>query len=311
MFLYPRRGFGQIVEAVADAAVAAGVDHPARHRASPAVDLAAATACASRLDDGTDPRRRRRSCRPCRVAALAAPAGGPSRRAAPPGDGARVPRARPARRGPPFDAHYLPDPANPVARLSEPRNYRDSRRRPGRHRRCSAPRSRAGPATTTWEAAPDDLGARLVAALAADGLPPIEPVAVEVVRLPAVYPVYRPGADWDLARAESWLATTPAGAAGRVVTAGRQGLFVPDNTHHVLAMGRAAADCAAARRHRRPGAVAGGAGVVPRPRRRGLTLRSNRRQVLALSGRSCRQFEGVGRSAPRSSARTAGTTWRR
>jgi hypothetical protein len=61
------------------------------------------------------------------------------------------------------------------------------------------------------------------------------------VRLPAVYPAYRPGADWELARAESWLATTPAGAAGRVVTAGRQGLFVPDNTHHVLAMGRAAA----------------------------------------------------------------------
>jgi protoporphyrinogen oxidase len=80
----------------------------------------------------------------------------------------------------------------------------------------------------------------VVDALAAEGLPPVAPVDVEVVRLPRVYPVFEPGYAWQLARAEAWLAEA---AGPRVVTLGRQGLFVPDNTHHVLAMGRTAAAC--------------------------------------------------------------------
>jgi protoporphyrinogen oxidase len=239
-FLYPRRGFGQIVEAVADATVAAGATiRLGRGAGVASVDLCDADRVRVRLDDGTDlDAAALVSTLP--LAALARTAGGPSVELR---HRALVLAYLVLYRAPwsPFDAHYLPDPANPVARLSEPRNYRDSSADPaGTTVLCAE--VPCWPGDETWEAAPDELGARLVAALAADGLPPIEPVAVEVVRLPAVYPIYRPGADWDLARAESWLATTPAGAAGRVVTAGRPGLFVPDNTHHVLAMGRAAAD---------------------------------------------------------------------
>jgi len=89
----------------------------------------------------------------------------------------------------------------------------------------------------TWCASPQDLGAVVTDAVAREGLPPIVPVATEVARLPRVYPIYRPGFEWELARAEGFLASRG------VTTLGRQGLFVPDNTHHGLAMGFAAAAC--------------------------------------------------------------------
>ena len=69
------------------------------------------------------------------------------------------------------------------------------------------------------------------------GLPEPRPVSVESRRLPRVYPVYGPGFADDLAALEQW-----AVGLGGLVTFGRQGLFTPDNTHHALAMGWAAAD---------------------------------------------------------------------
>jgi hypothetical protein len=48
-------------------------------------------------------------------------------------------------------------------------------------------------------------------------------------------------ADWELVPRRVVAGHHTGGRRGRVVTAGRQGLFVPDNTHHVLAMGVAAA----------------------------------------------------------------------
>ena len=76
------------------------------------------------------------------------------------------------------------------------------------------------------------MGDRLARSLRSVGLPDPRPVAVEVRRLPRVYPVYRPGFEWDLSTIELWVGADP-----RIVTLGRQGLFVPDNTHHALAMG--------------------------------------------------------------------------
>jgi len=48
--------------------------------------------------------------------------------------------------------------------------------------------------------------------------------------------VYRPGFAADLAALEAW-----ASGLDGLLTFGRQGLFTPDNTHHALAMGWAAA----------------------------------------------------------------------
>jgi protoporphyrinogen oxidase len=81
-----------------------------------------------------------------------------------------------------------------------------------------------------------DLAAHLAQELVATGLPAARPVKVATRRLPHVYPVYRPGFADELAALERW--ATDAG----LVTFGRQGLFTPDNTHHALAMGWAAAD---------------------------------------------------------------------
>ena len=61
---------------------------------------------------------------------------------------------------------------------------------------------------------------------------------MHVERLPAVYPVMTPEALADLDRAERAMARS-----SRVTVLGRQGLFTPDNTHHVLQMGVQAADC--------------------------------------------------------------------
>jgi protoporphyrinogen oxidase len=135
-----------------------------------------------------------------------------------------------------FDAHYFPAEDIPMARLSEPRNYRDSAEDPpDRTVLCAELPCDVGDAT--WEAADAELGDRVADALARLDLPPVAPVHTETVRLPRVYPVYRPGFEWDLSALDLWAADQPA-----LLTFGRQGLFVPDNSHHTFEMGWAAAD---------------------------------------------------------------------
>lgn len=234
-FLYPRRGFGQIPEAIADAAVAAGAT--IRLGAGVAgIEVDGDGTCATLEDGSTIDATTVLSTMP--VTTLAASLG------AEPVELrhramliAWVVLDQP--RWTEFDAHYLPDPAHPVARLSEPRNYRDDPDDPvGTTVLCAEIPCWEG--DDLWASPPEALGDIVAAACAREGLPPVRPAAVEVARLPRVYPVYRPGFEWELARAENWVATA---AAGRIATLGRQGLFVPDNTHHALAMGRAAAGC--------------------------------------------------------------------
>ncbi|MCB9373773.1 MAG: hypothetical protein H6518_13520 [Microthrixaceae bacterium] len=121
----------------------------------------------------------------------------------------------------------------PVARLSEPKNYRDGPDPSDRTVLCAEVPADVGDAA--WSLADDDLGS-LVRARQLDLPDSPAPVAVETRRLPRVYPRYRVGFAADLAGLEAWAAGQP-----RLLTFGRQGLFVPDNTHHALAMGDAAA----------------------------------------------------------------------
>ncbi|MBX3286254.1 MAG: FAD-dependent oxidoreductase, partial [Actinobacteria bacterium] len=135
----------------------------------------------------------------------------------------------------PFDAHYLPATEHLAARVSEPKNYRDSGDDPSDVTVVCA----EVPATVgdeTWTASDAHLAARLGDDFGRLGLPVVEPAAVTTVRLPKVYPLYRPGFEWDLVALEWWLSANP-----RLVSFGRQGLFVPDNTHHALVMADAAA----------------------------------------------------------------------
>ena len=61
---------------------------------------------------------------------------------------------------------------------------------------------------------------------------------VRVRRLSAAYPVYRRGYEEHFARIDAWL----DGVEG-LLSFGRQSLFARDNTHHALAMARAAVEC--------------------------------------------------------------------
>jgi protoporphyrinogen oxidase len=241
-FLYPRRGFGAIAEALADAAVAAGaevrlgcgVTGLRRHDGGKgwAVDLAGgATLDAGQVWSTAPLPALAGMVDPGPPAAATAAAGRLRHRAL---VLLYVVLDRPRWTG--FDAHYFPGPEVVAARLSEPRNYRDDPAQPpDRTVLCAEIACWEGDAV--WCAPDGDLAARLAGELEAIGLPPAEPVEVVSRRLPRVYPVYGPGSAADLAALETW-----AAAQGGLLTFGRQGLFTPDNTHHALAMGWAAAD---------------------------------------------------------------------
>ncbi|HEV2895112.1 MAG TPA: FAD-dependent oxidoreductase, partial [Actinomycetota bacterium] len=138
-----------------------------------------------------------------------------------------------------YDAHYLPDPGTPVTRVSEPANYRDGDDPPGRTVLCAElPCSRD---SALWRAGTDRLADLVAAALRDRGLPDPAPARrVAVRRLPNVYPVYRAGYATPFQALDAWAAAQPA-----LLSFGRLGLFVHDNTHHALAMAWAAADALA------------------------------------------------------------------
>jgi protoporphyrinogen oxidase len=241
VFLYPRRGFGAIAEAVAGAAVDAGADL----RLGTGVSRLARRGddgWTVALDDGTTVEASQvwstaplpalaRAVEPAPPAGALAAAGRLRHRAL---VLLYLVLDRPRWTG--FDAHYFPGPEVLAARVSEPGNYRDDPDRPA-DRTVLCAEIACWEGDDVWSAADGDLAARLGAELAATGLPEPLPVEVESRRLPRVYPVYGPGFADDLAALEGW-----AAGLGGLITFGRQGLFTPDNTHHALAMGWGAAD---------------------------------------------------------------------
>jgi protoporphyrinogen oxidase len=139
-----------------------------------------------------------------------------------------------------FDAHYFPAREVTIARLSEPKNYRDSGDDPADLTVLCAELP-AAVDDARWRADDTALAAAVRDDLVRSGLPDPDPIAHHVVRMPSVYPVY----DHDFAArqavVEAWTAAQP-----RFVAVGRQALFAHDNTHHALEMGRAAGAYAAA-----------------------------------------------------------------
>jgi protoporphyrinogen oxidase len=244
-FLYPRSGYGQIVERLADAAVAAGVslDLGVGVRA---VSVDGPDAVRVALDDGTTLDARRvlwTAPVPVLVAALGDAVPAAVRTAA----GCLRHRAmvlaylavdRP--RWTDFDAHYLPGPEGPVTRVSEPKAYRDGPDPPDRTVLCAEIPCAVGDAT--WTADDSALGALVVDTLARADLPPVPVAGVETRRLPHVYPVLDVAGRAARGLVDAWTAT---GDLGSVTVLGRQGLFVADNLHHVMAMGWDAGELAA------------------------------------------------------------------
>ena len=130
----------------------------------------------------------------------------------------------------PFDAHYLPNEGTPITRLSEPKNYRDGPDPIDRTVLCAELPCQVG--DSWWTATDGELARAIIDAAALVALPALEISAIEVRRLARVYPVYTPEALHALDVVQRWVATVP-----NIVTFGRQANFVPDNLHHVMAMG--------------------------------------------------------------------------
>lgn len=255
-FLYPRRGFGQICDAMA------------REIARRGGRLMLATAaCEVRLQEG---RVAAVGVRPAPAAAGAGrPVDGPPlelpadlvfstlpigdlaaclRPGPPPAvaDACRQLRYRgllllylvlQANRFTPFDAHYFPEEGVCFSRLSEPKNYSGAPEPAGRTGLCIEIPCWAG--DETWQAPAEAIQRRVTTELAACGLPVRAPIeAAFIRRLPHAYPVPALGHERPLRAAEEHL----DGVRG-LVCAGRQGVFMHDNTHHALEMAQAAAAC--------------------------------------------------------------------
>ena len=246
VFHYPRRGFGQIVDAVADAGVDNGVKlelgvEVTEIRPGPdGVEVKTA-------DGGLLTAGRMFTTAPLtRLADLVSPTPPPGAVA----DAAKltframvlVYLVHSSRdRWTEFDATYLPDAGTPISRISEPTNYRVSEEDPiDRTVLCCEIPCSADPHDPVWSASQEQLADLVADTLARVGLPPLRldgPDAVHVRRLRHVYPVYETGYAAHLRGLDQWASSLPS-----VTTFGRLGLFAHDNTHHAFAMAYAAVD---------------------------------------------------------------------
>ena len=236
-FFYPRRGFGQISESLAEAAVEAGADLRLSHRVEQIakrgdrVEVACAgTRVEADLVLSTMPL-------PALVAALDPP---------PPAEVVEaVVRLRvrsvtfvylviPRNQYTPFDTYFFPEEGMRMSRLTEPKNCRSGDDPVGQTVVCAEIPGDVG--DQIWTAPTGELEELVRGELDRAGLPDPTPIATEIRRLPTVYQVYDRAGQWARDIANDWVA-----APDRVVSLGQQGLGGQNSTHHVLAMGAAAA----------------------------------------------------------------------
>jgi protoporphyrinogen oxidase len=232
-FYAPRRGYGQISEVLADAAVSAGA------RVHLQTEVTRVDARDDRVDVATATGDTLSAAHvwstvPVQLLARLADAPASVQEAA----GNLETRALtlaylalPWPRWTEFDAHYFPERDVPMVRISEPKNYRDSA-------------DDARDVTVLCAEVPGRLDdpMRVVDALRRSELPCPEPIHVETRVVPRAYPVYRTGFERYFAVLDGW-----AARQARLLTFGRQGLFAHDNAHHALAMAWAAADASSRR----------------------------------------------------------------
>lgn len=136
-----------------------------------------------------------------------------------------------------YDAHYFPEEAIPISRLSEPKNYGCASSPSDCTVLCAELPS--SPSSPEWAMTDDELGEATCTWLAQAGLPVGSPVRKVVTRrLRQAYPTYRAGYEEHFAIVDNWV-----GQLEGLLTFGRQGLFAHDNTHHALYMAFAAVEC--------------------------------------------------------------------
>lgn len=135
-----------------------------------------------------------------------------------------------------YDAHYFPEIAIPMSRMSEPRNYNVAKTPDDVTVLCAE--LPCDPGEKWWEMSDDELGAAMCDWLASVDLPVNVPVRKTLTRrLAHAYPVY----DLDYKTHFDTVDTWVSGLDG-LLNFGRQGLFAHDNTHHAFAMALGAVD---------------------------------------------------------------------
>ncbi len=136
-----------------------------------------------------------------------------------------------------FDAHYFPEEAIRVARLSEPKNYSDAVTPTSKTVLCAEIPCDFNDSTFT--ASDADLAKLVRDSLASAGLPSLPEIEeVHAVRVRHAYPIYTQATEEAFRGLDAWVGQVP-----RVTTVGRLGLMAHDNTHHALRMGSDIAMC--------------------------------------------------------------------
>lgn len=244
-FFYPRRGFGQISEAYAEAAQTAGAVFHFSARVS-SVELYGDGSVAVSYESSGDQQRLMadqvwstipitllaRSLKPAPPPELILAADGLAYRAM-----ILIYLVVEQDQFTEYDAHYFPEAHLPITRLSEPKNYSASRAPLGKTVLCAELPCSAE--SGEWALSDEALGRLVCDSLAEAGIPVSAPVSQVVTRrLAQAYPIYPQGYEVHFDVLDDWL-----NRQARLLTFGRQGLFAHDNTHHALFMAYAAAGC--------------------------------------------------------------------
>lgn len=136
-----------------------------------------------------------------------------------------------------FDAHYFPEPNIPITRISEPKNYNNAKEPVGLTALCAELPCEVS--EEVWRMKDEDLGRMVLEALSTAKIPVSAPIRqVFTRRIPYAYPIYQKGFEKYFQLLDHHIASIEG-----LLTFGRQGLFAHDNTHHALYMAYSAVDC--------------------------------------------------------------------
>lgn len=244
VFYYPRRGFGQISQSIGDAAARAGADLRLRSDVTAIRVSERGAEVAVRGEQGEQTLEADQVFSTIPVTLLSRLV-----EPAPPEPVRRAAESLEFRsmllvylvleqdRFTEFDAHYFPGAEFRFTRLSEPKNYAAVDEPRGRTVLCAE--VPCFQQDDLWSMSDAALGELVAKGLADAGLPITSPISgVHVKRIPYIYPLYRRGYEQHFEKLDAWVSGLP-----RLLSFGRQGLYVHDNTHHAIYMAQAAVRC--------------------------------------------------------------------
>ena len=232
-FLYPRLGYGQIVDQMAKAACTNGASLTTSVRVRNLTD--GLDGCRIELDSGLTVSAKH-SFWTGSVDSLAVAMGTPS--AVPRRTRAMVlvylvvPRPQYTK----YDAHYVPDLDIVFSRLSEPLNYRDGPEPENQTVLCAEIPCDVD--DYVWNASDETVESMVIDGLERLGFQVPTIIQCQTRRLPSVYPLVTIN-DAHISDHQS----LPPFSLRHITVLGRQGLAVADNLHHVVDMAQSAVDC--------------------------------------------------------------------